>query len=138
MLSLSLPDASRAQATGNKPLSAYRDKNRVLLVFAPSRKTAAYQQQMQLWHDEKPGFEERQLVVLSLLAEDDPSSVDASAAAFAKHFDVAPQSFAVVLIGKDGHDAYRSREPVTAETLYGRIDAMPMRREEMRRQKGRE
>ena len=36
--------------------------------------------------------------------------------------------FAVVLIGKDGHVALRSGEPVLAETLQGRIDAMPMRR----------
>ena len=36
--------------------------------------------------------------------------------------------FAIVLIGKDGTVALRSAEPVPADTLQGRIDAMPMRR----------
>lgn len=138
MLAFSLISVSRVQAGGDQPLSAYRDKNRVLLVFAPSEKTAAYQAQMKLWHEEKSGFEDRQLVVLHLLADHKPSSADESAAALAKRFDVDPQSFAVILIGKDGHGAYRSKEPVTADALYSRIDAMPMRREEMRRQKGKE
>ena len=54
----------------------------------------------------------------------------------AKKYNVDAKSFAVVLIGKDGHDAFRAARPVKPETLYGVIDAMPMRRAEMKRPPG--
>jgi hypothetical protein len=41
---------------------------------------------------------------------------------------LARERFGVVLVGKDGSVALRSAEPVLAETLQRRIDAMPMRR----------
>jgi len=50
-----------------------------------------------------------------------------------RRFAIAEGAFAVVLVGKDGHQAFRSAQPVTAEDLCARIDAMPMRREELRR-----
>ena len=93
---------------------------------------------MTLWKGEEAGFKERQLVVLRLLANGKSSLSTTSVTALTKRFDADPQSFTVVLIGKDGHDAYRSKEPVTAQSLFSRIDAMPMRREEVRRQKARE
>ena len=51
----------------------------------------------------------------------------------AKKYGVDPRTFAVVLIGKDGHDAFRAARPVKPEALYGVIDAMPMRRAEVKR-----
>ena len=128
------PTVGHAQENAGKPLASYRDQHRVLLVFAPSENDASYQAQLKLWQGEKAGFEDRQLVVLPVLtagksgASDDP-------AALARRFDVDPKSFRVVLVGKDGHDAYQSKTPVEAETLYHRIDAMPMRRDEMKHQK---
>lgn len=41
--------------------------------------------------------------------------------------------FRVFLIGKDGNAAISSDEPVSAEYLFQRVDAMPMRKDEMRR-----
>ena len=40
--------------------------------------------------------------------------------------------FAAILVGKDGTEKFRSDEPVRPETLFGLIDAMPMRRREVR------
>jgi Domain of unknown function (DUF4174) len=37
-----------------------------------------------------------------------------------------------MLIGKDGHTALERSKPVGNQELFGRIDAMPMRRQEMR------
>lgn len=46
--------------------------------------------------------------------------------------------FAAVLVGKDGTVKLRSDEPVPAEELFDLVDAMPMRRREMReRRRGR-
>lgn len=41
--------------------------------------------------------------------------------------------FKVYLIGKDGHTAFASETLVSAEDLFKRGDAMPIRRDEMRR-----
>jgi hypothetical protein len=40
--------------------------------------------------------------------------------------------FGVALVGKDGSVALRQGQPITTRTLFAAIDAMPMRREEMR------
>ena len=128
------PTVGHSQENAGNSLASCRDKDRVLLVFAPSEKNATYEAQMKLWQGEKAGFEDRQLVVLPVLVTG-KSGVSDNPAALAKRFDVDPKSFRVVLIGKDGHDAYQSKVPVEAKTLYHRIDAMPMRREEMKRQK---
>jgi hypothetical protein len=45
-----------------------------------------------------------------------------------RRFHLSPDAFAVLLIGKDGHVALRSKRPVTAAQLQTTIDAMLMRR----------
>ena len=121
-------------ATADTPLASYRDKNRVLLVFAPTEKDPAYAEQGRLWQSEKAGFEERQLVVVPVLADAAKAAGD-TPAALQKRYGVEARSFAVVLLGKDGHDAYRVAKPVKGEALYDVIDAMPMRRDEMKGQR---
>jgi hypothetical protein len=49
-----------------------------------------------------------------------------------ERFDVAPDVFRVVLVGKDGTEKRRDAEPVTARSIFDTIDAMPMRQREMR------
>ncbi len=131
---LLLSPAARAQDANpaDKPLNAYRDKNRVLLVFAPAAQDPAYQEQTRLWQNEKAGFDERQLVVVPVLADARKPAGDPPGT-LAKRFGIDVKSFTVILVGKDGHDAYRSAKPVAASVLYATIDAMPMRRAEMRR-----
>jgi hypothetical protein len=41
--------------------------------------------------------------------------------------------FQVFLVGKDGHTAISFERPVSADNLFALVDAMPMRRKEMRR-----
>ncbi len=125
--------AARAQDAINpdKPLSAYRDKNRVLLVFAPTELDPTYREQIKLWQNEKTGFDERQLLVLPVFTDAKRPAGDPPGT-LAKKYNVYPKTFEVVLVGKDGHDAYRSAKPVPPASLYAAIDAMPMRRAEMK------
>jgi hypothetical protein len=44
-------------------------------------------------------------------------------------------TFQVVLIGKDGGVKLRSSEPVSMKDLFGLIDSMPMRQQEMESKK---
>lgn len=122
--------AARAQ-DADKPLSAYRDRNRVLLVFAPTELDLAYREQTRLWQNEKAGFDERQLVVLPVFADAKKPAGDPPGT-LARKYNLDPKTFTLILIGKDGHDAYRSAKPVPAATVYAAIDAMPMRRAEMK------
>ena len=131
---VAVPAAVHAQtpAMPDKTLVQYRDKNRVLLVFAPTVQDPAYLEQTRLWKNEKAEFEDRQLVVVPVPA--DVKTVEGAApAALAKRYNVDAKTFAVVLIGKDGHDAFRAARPVKPETLYGVIDARPLRRGILRR-----
>lgn len=47
-------------------------------------------------------------------------------------YGIGERDFAALLIGRDGGVKLRSKEPITAKELFGRIDEMPMRRREMR------
>lgn len=48
------------------------------------------------------------------------------------------EEFAVVLIGRDGGEKFRSDDPVSVEELFSKIDEMPVRRREMREREPRE
>ena len=116
-------------------LDDYKWKNRLLLVFAP-KEDATYQQQMQLFK-EQPGFDERDLFVVQLLAEGtsriNNQPIDAQLATqIRERFNVAPQEFQVILVGKDGTSKRRDRSPVPPAVIFNSIDAMPMRQQEMR------
>ncbi|TLU99525.1 DUF4174 domain-containing protein [Dyadobacter luticola] len=45
-------------------------------------------------------------------------------------------SFTFILVGRDGSEKLRSSEVVSAEKLFGLIDAMPMRKNEIKRSRG--
>lgn len=117
-------------------LDDYKWQNRLLLVFAP-KEDATYQQQMQLFKEQQPGFDERDLLLVQLLAAGTSSinnqPIDAQLATqIRKRFNVADQEFQVILIGKDGTGKRRDRSPVSPEVIFDEIDAMPMRQQEMR------
>ncbi len=113
-----------------RTLASYRGRNRVLLVFARSGRDATFVSQRQLWERGRAGFAERDLVTLPVLATARRSTP------LAGKYGVFPDRFTVVLVGKDGNEAFRSERPVTPEDLFSRIDAMPMRRVETRERAG--
>ena len=100
------------------------EKNpRRLLVFAPPV-SERLSEQRRLLRGHEPGFEERDL--LTTIFPEDDASTEARA-----RYGVEPGSFAVVLVGRDGTQKFRSGAPVTAPELFEKIDAMPLRRREM-------
>lgn len=127
-LALAAPGAAgrlRAQDP-TRTLAGYRGKNRVLLIFAASGRDPGYVAQNRLWEREQAGFTDRALVTLPVFAAARRS------APLAGKYGVIPGRFTVVLVGKDGQEAFRTERPVAADEIYARIDAMPMRRAEMR------
>ena len=74
---------------------------------------------------DRAGAEERDLVLVESAAPDQGR--------LRRRYDVAPEGFAVLLIGRDGGVKLRSGTPLTTGTLFDAIDAMPMRQAEMGR-----
>ncbi len=95
------------------PLSAAPDQ-RVLAIAAPSLADETYRTQAALLLPVLAGLHERDFVVQT-------------------RFDV--KTFSVVLIGKDGGEKLRRTTPLSPEELFAIVDAMPMRRDEMRERK---
>lgn len=109
-------------------LNSYQWKNRLLLVFAPSKDHAAYQQQMMLLQEQQASFDERNLLVIDMLTQTNNDLTK-----IRQQFNVSPEEFRVVLIGKDGTAKRQDNSPVSPKAIFDTIDAMPMRRQEMRR-----
>ncbi len=118
-------------------LSRFRGTNRLVLIFASSNSDENAERQRDLLEGHESGIANRDLLVLHLL-EDVPggpageSITPQQAAAARRDFGLEDGRFAAVLVGRDGGAKFRSGEPVSATDLFARIDAMPMRRREMR------
>ena len=127
-------------------LASLADKNRVLLVFAPSARDPRVSQQIKLLSHHSAERKERDLVLLPIfldpttppdadtLRDLNPQPVpDVEQLTLRSRFHIAQKDFAVVLIGKDGGEKFRAATPVTLERLDHIIDAMPMRQNEIKR-----
>lgn len=104
-------------------VQSYRWTARPVLVFGGSPDAPDFARQMEILRAVEEGLLDRDIVVLSDTAPEAPG-------ALRRRF--SPEGFLVVLIGKDGGVKLSQTAPVSAETLFGTIDAMPMRRREMR------
>ena len=120
------------------------DKNRVLLLFAPSDTSPLFQKQLTLLAHHTPDLAERDLVLLPILSNAGPPAgantlrdlhapdLSPQEQLTLRHrFHIAPNDFAVLLLGKDGGEKLRSTTPLTIEKLNTTIDAMPMRKDEI-------
>lgn len=124
VLAGSLAAAPGAQAD---PLTAYRWTSRVLLVFAPDATDARLAQQRRIMAAAQAGMGERDLVLVEALGS------APEALALRKRYELPPDAFRAVLVGKDGGAKLSAAEPIPARVLFSTVDAMPMRRDEMRR-----
>jgi hypothetical protein len=89
--------------------------NRILVISSPSRADTSFQQQAAELVAEWTGLIERDFVVRTQFGS---------------------AEFSVVLIGKDGGEKLRRKAPLTTRELFAIVDAMPMRRAEMEKNRG--
>ena len=122
--------------TAGSAMSEYRWKNRPLVVFAPSDSSPLLAEQRRIVANNRAGLGERDMVVIWVVG--DSTSADlgsrpaAKAAALRARYGVADGAFRAILVGKDGGQKLASSQPIEAGKLFATIDAMPMRRDEMR------
>lgn len=109
-------------ATVADSLASYRWSRRVLLLFADSPTDPRLLAQQADLKAHAAGLSERDMIVI--VSADSALRRDVR----------APEGFAVVLVGKDGGVKLRRSSPIPFADLAATVDAMPMRRDEMRRQ----
>ena len=134
MAATSETDGAKEQAYS---LADLRWDYRVILVFAPKALADNAVSNLENHHAE---IDERDIAWF-VLTEDSLRSnftglleTDLRAQLVQRYFSPEPSDTAVVLIGKDG--AVKSRtSDLDLEATFGLIDQMPMRRQEMRRQR---
>jgi hypothetical protein len=107
-------------------MAEMRDHRRVLVIAAPVSHDARAVEQRRIVGGWSKGAADRDISVVELSGERVTGTGD-DAGSLRKRLALKPGVFQVVLIGKDGHVALRSAQPVTADRLQRTIDAMPMR-----------
>jgi molybdopterin converting factor small subunit len=118
-------------------LAAMRDRFRPVIVFYPERagrpEGVAVRRQRELLQGHEAELKERDVVVVFVpVAGDGDQPSNRHLQGLRREFQVADREFTVVLVGKDGGEKFRSHAPVTIEKFNALIDAMPMRRQEVR------
>ena len=138
-----LAPCCKAQQT----LATLVDRNRVLLLFAPTALDGRFGQQLDAFAHHETDLRSRDVVVIPLIQQAGPPNLshslrtlqpphisDEEQLTIRRRFHIAANDFALILLGKDGGEKLRSTAPLSIIRLNRTIDAMPMRKEEMRKQ----
>lgn len=122
------------------PLAKHHWQHRVLLLFAEAPTSSVIQEQLSLLRKQPNELTDRDLVIYQIGVDQGvmPSGKKLSSEdilALRQKYAADQPAFRFILIGKDGGEKWRTDQRATTDELFNRIDRMPMRRAEMRRQK---
>ncbi len=112
-------------------LEALRWRKRVMVVFAPSPDDPRLREQRREATVLAAGPDDRDLHLVVVAGDRVEGATDA-AAELRRRFHMEPAAFRVLLVGKDGGVKLSEAQVVPAPRFAELIDAMPMRRDEMR------
>jgi len=117
-------------------LSKHLWKNRLLLVLSDDTLAPDFLKQMESLRSDPDGLEERKLVVYKVTASEYQEGINARewipSPELYKSYHKAGNTLEVVLIGLDGSVKHRADSLVPPSQIFSWIDAMPMRRQELR------
>ena len=108
-------------------LDDMRWRRRVLLIASPRRNSSQARDQQDFFAAWRAEAAARDVSLVEVEGSRVTGASD-TAASLLRRYRLDPAAFHVLLIGKDGHVALRSPQPVSASLLQRTIDAMPMRR----------
>ena len=136
LINFSIAQAGEKASVADLDLDWLRWQNRVLVLFSPSESDPLFQLQKQGLASSAQGVLDRELMILEIMEQGQSRTTnqllsEKSVQAIRKRFEVQAGTFQVLLIGKDGGVKLRSSEPVSMKDLFGLIDSMPMRQQEM-------
>jgi hypothetical protein len=127
MIALTALGITTAAVAAPMSMSAMKWQRRVLLVTAPNPSDPKIALQKRILDEWKQGAADRDMTLVEIKGGV-VSGVSDDAASLRKRYRLSQTAFLAVLIGKDGHVAQRSLQPIDASTLERTVDAMPMRR----------
>jgi len=114
----------------------YRWEKRILLIFSPTQTNRQLVEQRSWFFKNRVGFNDRDLLVIEIVNNIVLSRFPALAGKrktpfFRSKFRVNQNKFRSILIGKDGSIKLDRSIPIDPCYLFGLIDSMPMRRQEI-------
>lgn len=121
-------------------LSQHQWKNRLLLVITDDTNTTVFQNQIKALELQKTELEDRKLIIYQITPTHFKSGISNNSdwmkrPELYQDFKTSDKAFEVLLIGLDGGVKLRQNTVLTAQTLFNTIDAMPMRRSELKNDK---
>ncbi len=120
-------------------LAPYVWNSRVLLIFAPASSDTLFSQQTQLFESQELEIMDRDLVSFSIFPSNGSNPKKESLNSneirdLYSFYKITSSEFCVILIGKDGGEKLRTtNELLSLPLLFSTIDAMPMRKQEMKK-----
>ena len=118
-------------------LASHEWKDRLLLVLTTENSIDLYKEQMNVLNAKIEGLEERKLVIYSVMPGKYKKGIHAEqwmqSTRLNDQYRQDEKEFEVILLGLDGGVKLRQSEVLSIEKLFETIDAMPMRRNEMRK-----
>jgi hypothetical protein len=118
-------------------------ENRILIVKSNDEKSEDFQQQIKLFNTNKKGLIDRKLVLFKIIndkyhfidyAHSNLTKSGILSDDFKSKYFTRQSEFKVILLGLDGGIKLQKTKVLSIEKLFNTIDAMPMRRSEIRRQ----
>ncbi len=100
---------------------------RVLILAAPTATDPSLVTQRRDLASWRKDGEDRDVTIVEIVADRVSGATD-TAVALRQRWNLPSHHFTAILIGKDGHEAFRTQRPFAAAGLTQTIDAMPMRR----------
>jgi len=119
-------------------LNAYRWKQRLLFLFVPSADDPSYLSlKVEIEHQAKEVLD-RDLLIAHVLEKGEgrlgmERLSSGQGYSLRKYLSVPPGRFMSILVGKDGGVKFRQDRMVGLQDIFRVIDAMPMRRQEMKK-----
>lgn len=120
-------------------MSDYEWKNRVVLVLAEDNKNEKYHQQIKALTAHKSELSNRKLLIIEIQRDKYRVKDGKNTWIFSRRpyvqYSNSHSDFQVLLVGLDGGIKERRTDIFSAEELFQKIDAMPMRLSELRSKK---
>ncbi len=129
--------ASTSASWAATPLAPFVGRWRVLVVSSASTTDLALARQTRWLAAAAAGLRDRDVVVIRIVANavDAPPKLNLDSHTLRDVLGLKADRFGLALIGKDGHEVFDRRAPITMRSLFAAIDAMPMRRDEMKQRR---
>jgi hypothetical protein len=141
-ISIALFIIFNAGVASSQNIESHRWKNRLVLIVTNDTVNKNYNKQIEEFNKHLEGIEERKIVVYHITPEKFKSGLSDEKWQVAKtdydKYKETDSQMEIILLGLDGGVKLREAEFLSCKKLFGTIDAMPMRIQEMRRNKNSE